>query len=76
MYVKDNPNPGAGVIHPAEVEDDGGMVVGYCRVASRGKKRSSDENSEGDGEHTSRLVLDSCQFIHGDFSIPEVRDDG
>ena len=76
MDVKDEPNPSTSVIHPAEVEDDGGMVVGYCRVASRGERSGSDENSEGDGEHTSRLVLYSCQFIHGDFSIPEVQDDG
>jgi hypothetical protein len=48
-------------------------AVEYCLVGSCGKRRGSDEDSDGDGEHASRLVLDSCQFVHGYISIPRYK---
>jgi len=74
INVKDKPDPGASIIHPAEAEDDEGVVVRYCGIASR-KRCGRDKDSEGDGEHASRLVLDSCQFIQGNFSIVKIKDD-
>lgn len=66
--VEDKPDPGASVI---PVEDDESVVVGG--FASHSKRCVRDKNSEGGGEHASRLVLDSCQFIQRDFSIVKIK---
>ena len=54
-----------------QVEDDESVVVGG--FASHSKRCGRNKNSEGDGEHASRLVLDSCQFIQRDFSIVKIK---
>ncbi len=75
---ENEPDPCACIVHPTEIEHDGGMVTGNRGAfASRtfGQNDGGDENGKCDGEHANRLVPDSCQFIWRDFFIPQICDD-
>ena len=72
---ENEPDPGACIVHPTEIEYDGSMVTGNRGAFAAGQNDGGDENGKCDGEHTNRLVLDSCQFISRYFFIPQIHAD-
>jgi hypothetical protein len=75
--IENEPNTRVGVIHPAQIEDDGGVVIGDSLVASSafGQDGGGNENGEGDRKHAEGLVCDASQLDPGNLSVPEMRDD-
>ena len=58
MNIKNKLDPRAGVVHPAEVQYESGMVIGDGRVAASGLYDGGNQNGKSNGEHSDGLVLD------------------
>ena len=69
-----------GVIHPAQVENDGCMEFINCLSCYIGITLGLDnggyEDGKSNGKHSDGLVLDTCQLTTCNLSIQKIKKDG